>query len=193
MQKSTSQHSPKVQVSYNPNLFAIAIAISLLLSFGVAVKSFFFTPRIAYVETAKLMVGFSEAAKVEQEMKAENDKWQGQLKILQDSLAASISTMSKEYDRATPQRKKELQDLLSASNQRVNNFKQANQSKIEKLGSEKMKTVLEKINIYIQEYGKKRRYNMIFGTVQGGSILYGDNRRYDVTEDIIKGLNERYK
>lgn len=154
---------------------------------------FYGMPRIAYIETAKLMVGFSEAAQAERELKAENEKWQTELKVLQDTLAAHVELMSKEYDRATPQRKKELQDILSASNQKVNNFNQANIAKMEKLHSEKMKGVIEKVNIYVQEYGKKHRYSIIFGTVQGGSILYGNNARYDITEEIIKGLNARYK
>lgn len=172
----------------------ISVIVSLLIvSFYTLIVEYFFMPRIAYIETAKLLVGFSESAQVERELKAENEKWQSELKVLQDSLAAHVELMSKEYDSATPQRKKELQDILSASNQRVNNFKQANIAKMEKLHAEKMKSVIEKVNIYVQEYGKKHRYSIIFGTVQGGSILYGNNVRYDITSEIIKGLNERYK
>jgi Skp family chaperone for outer membrane proteins len=78
------------------------------------INYFFLTTRIAYVNTGKLMVGFSEANKVEREIKAEDDKWQAQLKILQDSLQAQIDRMSKEYDRAPVAKKKELQDMLSA-------------------------------------------------------------------------------
>ena len=173
---------------------AIPVILSLLVFVSLTILAeHFYIPRIAYIETAKLMVGFSEAAQAERELKAENEKWQTELKVLQDTLAAHVELMSKEYDLATPQRKKELQDILSASNQKVNNFKQANIAKMEKLHSEKMKGVIEKVNIYVQEYGKKHRYSIIFRTVQGGSILYGNNARYDITEEIIKGLNARYK
>lgn len=164
-----------------------------LVSLCISIIALSGRPQIAYIETAKLMVGFSESARVERELKAENDKWQEQLKVLQDSLAAHVELMSKEYDSATPQRKKELQDILSTSNQRVNNFKQANINKMEKIHAEKMKSVIEKVNIYVQEYGKNHRYSIIFGTVHGGSIIYGNRDRYDITEQIIKGLNERYK
>jgi hypothetical protein len=47
------------------------------------------SPKIAYIDTGKLMVGFSEANKVEKVVKVEDDKWQAQLKVLQDSLQAT--------------------------------------------------------------------------------------------------------
>jgi Skp family chaperone for outer membrane proteins len=98
----------------------IAVFISLLLA------KFLFTPKIAYVDTSKLMLGFSEANKVEREIKAEDDKWKDKLKTMQDSLKASIDTMSKYYDISKPAQKKALQDNLSALNQRVNSLRRLN-------------------------------------------------------------------
>jgi outer membrane protein len=188
MQNSTSKSQ-----SSRSALIIFALALSFLLSISAVVKSFFFTPRIAYVSTGKLMIGFSEASKVENELKVEGDKWQAQLKSLQDSLQTTINNMSKEYNTATPAKKKELQDMLSARNQQVNNFRQANIRKMEDLKQKKMQGVYDKANVYISEYGRKRHYSMIFGTVAGGSIMYGNDANYDITEDLIKGLNDRYK
>jgi Skp family chaperone for outer membrane proteins len=59
----------------------ISIIVSLVLAIIVSITvSYLFTPRIAYVETGRLMVGFSEAAQVEKEIKAEQEKYQMQLK-----------------------------------------------------------------------------------------------------------------
>jgi outer membrane protein len=164
-----------------------AVVISVLLCQMLLI------PKIGYVDTGKLLVGFSEANKVEREIKAEDDKWQAQLKMLQDSLQATINAMSKDYDKSTIAKKKEFQDLLSARNQQVNNFRQANIKKSEELRAKKMQGVFNQVNVYMAEYGKKHGYSIVFGTAAGGSILYGNERKYDITEDIIKGLNERYK
>jgi Skp family chaperone for outer membrane proteins len=147
---------------------------------------------MAYVDTARLMVGFSEAAQVQRELKAEDDKWQTQLKVIQDSVQSAVDAMSTEFNKASPQRKRELQDLLSARNQQMNNFVQANQARMEKLRREKMQAVVDRANLYIEEYGKKHGYGLILGTA-AGNIVYADRERYDVTDDIIAGLNERYK
>jgi outer membrane protein len=168
----------------------VAVVTTIVVCIGY---NKFFTPKLAYVNTGKLIVGFSEAAKVEKELKAEDEKWRGQLKILQDSLQAAINLMSKEYDKASVGRKKELQDFLSAQNQQVNNFQQANMAKIEEMRQKKMGSIFEKANVYMAEFGKKHHFSIIFGTASGGSILYGNENDYDITNDIIKGLNERYK
>ena len=44
------------------------------------------SPHIAYIDTGKLLVGFSAANDVEKQVKVEDDKWQVELKVLQDSL-----------------------------------------------------------------------------------------------------------
>ena len=126
-------------------------------------------------------------------LQEEDDKWKKQLKELQDSLASHVDVMTKEYNNANAKRKKELQDLLSAHNQKVNNFREASVKRMQKLQSEKMQSVMDKANVYMAEYGKKHKYSIIFGTVAGGSILYGNSDGYDISNEVIKGLNERYK
>jgi len=83
-----------------------SIIVSAIISFLIAGTFFFLSglscPKIAYIDTGKLLVGFSEADNVERAVKVEDDKWQVSLKALQDSLQAQVDRMSKEYDRATP-------------------------------------------------------------------------------------------
>jgi outer membrane protein len=172
----------------------IAVLISLIGALAISFGVFFWkTPRIAYVNTSKLMIGFSEAAKIDHEIKAEEDKIQAQLKLLQDTLQGTVDNMSKTYDNAPPAKKKELQDLLSARNQQINNFRQASTRRMDELRQKNMQGVIDKINVFLGEYGKKHSYTLIFGTMTGGNILYGNEAKYDITEDIIKGLNARYK
>jgi outer membrane protein len=181
------------EVGFKMKYLTTVITVFLIVLCYAIVDQMFLSLKIGYIDTGKLLIGFSEANKVESEIKAEDDKWQAQLKQLQDSLQATINAMSKDYDKSTIAKKKEFQDLLSARNQQVNNFRQANIKKIEEMRQKKMQGVFDKVNVYMGEYGKKHRYSMVFGTAGGGSILYGNEGKYDITEEIIKGLNERYK
>jgi outer membrane protein len=188
----TSNMQKPIASSSSPIIISIITCV-ILFTIYAAINQMYFTPRIAYVNTGKLMVGFAESNKVEKEIKAEDDKWQAQYKQLKDSLEAAVKTMSKDYNSAIPAKKKEMQDMLSARNQEVNNYKQVNTRKMEELRQKKMQGVFEKVNVYLGEYGKKHRYTIIFGTMMGGNIVYADDRKVDITEDIMKGLNERYK
>ena len=84
------------------------------------------SPKIAYVDTGKLMVGFNEANKVDRELKEVEKEWKDKLKILKDSLAAHVELMNKEYDKSPLKRKKDLQTQLTIQNQQINNFREAN-------------------------------------------------------------------
>jgi hypothetical protein len=71
-----------------------SIIISVIISLSIAASLYLLlwarTAKIAYIDTGRLIVGFSAANDVEKEVKIEDDKWQGQLKILQDSLQAQV-------------------------------------------------------------------------------------------------------
>ena len=68
---------------------------------------------------------------------------------------------------------------------------QANQQ-METRKQELTQGVLLKINTFIQEFGKKNNYKMIFGTTNEGSVLYGKDAD-DMTETVLKSLNEEYE
>ncbi len=65
-------------MKYIPTYLICIISI-LLYSL---INFYFLTPRIAYVDTGKLMVGFSEANNVDKEVKLEDDAWHAQLRSL---------------------------------------------------------------------------------------------------------------
>ena len=59
------------------------IGILALVAMVVAGAIWFRMPRVAYFDTARLMVSFSEAANIDKGLKAEDDKWRAQLKMME--------------------------------------------------------------------------------------------------------------
>ena len=49
----------------------------------------------------------------------------------------------------------------------------------------------DSLNHFLVSYNKDKKYDLILSKA-GDNILYGD-RKYDITQDIINGLNKRYK
>lgn len=52
--------------------------------------------------------------------------------------------------------------------------------------------ILNSIMEYLTEYNKDKGYNYILGNSFGGNILYA-NKGLDITQNVLKGLNEKYK
>ncbi|HTF81307.1 MAG TPA: OmpH family outer membrane protein, partial [Cytophagales bacterium] len=52
--------------------------------------------------------------------------------------------------------------------------------------------VVNQVNTFITEYGKKNGYSIIYGTNLSGNIIYGADA-YDLTNEILTELNNQYK
>ena len=59
-------------------------------------------------------------------------------------------------------------------------------------GQTEMDSVVSRVKKEIQAYGKANGYSYILGGGEGGSVLYGKETN-DITNDIIKLLNDKYK
>ncbi len=172
--------------------YLVYVALAGVLGLGFGLFRINSGNKFAYIDSSKVMLGFNEASRVKRELDSKKKEWDKDIQGLKDTLSSYVSEMSKEYDNAPQKRKRELQDKLAAQNKKLNNYQAAKNREYEKLNKENMKPVIDKINMFLQEYGKKHGYDIIFGTSSGGSILFGSDA-YDITEEVINGLNQRYK
>lgn len=151
------------------------------------------TNNIAYVNNSKLLIGFSESNKINKEYEIAKKKYQDNLETIEDSVKQHMDLMSKEYDKSTTRKKTELQTKLRQLNQDLNRYRETGKRSINEEHQKKMAEVVKKINTYVADYGKEHKYDFILGTTAGGNIMYSNDSKFDITADIVKGLNERYK
>ena len=56
-----------------------------------------------------------------------------------------------------------------------------------------LRQVLNAIMVYLEELQSEYKYQFVFGTTAiGGNVLYAD-RNLDITRQVIRGLNEKYR
>jgi outer membrane protein len=146
---------------------------------------------LVYVDVNKLITGYSKTKVA----KAEFDKKASLMKANVDSLVANWQNELKNYEkeraRLSPTELKLKQELLGNKQQQINGYQEAIQNKIQEEDKKVTQTVINDINDYIKEYGKKHNYKIIFGASGGGNIMYADEST-DLTEEILKGLNAEY-
>jgi outer membrane protein len=53
--------------------------------------------------------------------------------------------------------------------------------------------IQKRINLFLQGYNQTKRYDFIFSTQEGNPTLYYKDSAFNITADVIKGLNEEYK
>ena len=79
--------------------------------------------------------------------------------------------------------------------QREQQLQYAQQSVIQQLQGQhgaEMDTIVAKYKKVFKEYGKDKGYDYVFGTGESANVLYAKDQ-YDVTKEIIKIVNDKYK
>ncbi len=170
----------------------ILISILALL---IAVASFFFNQNASkqvYVDVNKLMEGYSRTKIVRAE-------FQEKAKTLQSNVDSLVTNWQNELKLYEKERsnysKKELelkQELLGNKQQQINNYQQAIQKQIQEEDKKASQTVINDINDYVKEYGKKQRHQIIFGASGSGNIMYADEGT-DLTQEVLEGLNSEFE
>lgn len=166
---------------------ALALAGSLFLYLGQQRQV-----RYGFVNTPVLLGAFSESAKIQKELQADQLKVQGDLQIIKDSLAAFEARMAVEYPQAALARKTELKREQIRRLEEAARFEETQQKRLAASQAEKLQGIYNKINAALVEYGASRGIDVIFGTADG-NILYGIGTSADLTADFSAFLNTRYK
>lgn len=94
-------------------------------------------------------------------------------------------TMTQSEGEAAEQRLMNKKDALERKQQQMSESLLAEQTAFNK-------ELNEKLDSFLTDYNTGKRYAYIFSYAKGGSILFKDDA-YDITTDVIKGMNEKYK
>ena len=170
-------------------LVLIALSVSLIACNKTAeVKEV----KTAYVDTSVLMKEYTEAKDLEAKYKAKSEEKGRQLqaeiaRFKQD--AANFQAQAQANGQAwAQQRGAELQKR----EQQLGYAQQALAQQLQQESSVEMDSLINGVKKFIKTYGKEKGYAYIYGTGDAASILYAEEK-YDITKDIIKELNEKYK
>ncbi|WP_139926240.1 OmpH family outer membrane protein [Hymenobacter sp. DG01] len=131
---------------------------------------------VRYINPTKLMQGYQGAIVKRAAFTAKAKTWQLNL----DSLTKELSALPPSATQARKAKEQQYLQYREALQQQA----AAEQQKLDK-------EVLDEVNAYIKQYGKEKGYDFILGATDNGNIVYAAEGT-DVTEEVLKGLNEQY-
>ena len=164
------------------------ISILLLAAiFGLMLfnEAFAENEKFAYVDLVKVFNDYKKTEKYDKKLEEqknakekEREKSVKEIKELQDKL----SIVSKEQKEGT---QKQFDEKL----RQLQQFDSETQIDLRKEYTEMMQEILKEINKVIKEYAEKNKISFVF---KDAALAYGSGA-LDITEDILKILNDRYK
>jgi len=171
------------------SLVVIAIAISI-----ISCKE---TPQVkesktAYIDTSKLMEEYTESKDLQAKFKTKSDEMGHELELevkrfkedaanFQRNAQANGQMWAQQNGAALQKREQELQYAQQAMSQQLQQ-----ESGVE------MDSLVSGVKKFIKNYGKEKGYAYIYGSEGSSTVLYAEDK-YDITKDIVKLLNDKYK
>lgn len=145
--------------------------------------------RIAYFEVDSVENNFNLVKDVKAEISAEETKYNNSVTALDDAYKRKFNELSKEN--MTPEQVEAAQNTLRQFGETLKGQRQELDQKFQEFVMLKNLDVRRKIEVYLKEYNKNRNYSYIISYEQG--FFYFKDTTYNITAEVIKGLNDYYK
>lgn len=148
--------------------------------------------KTAYVDTNKLLEESTEAKDIKAKYEAIADEKDSRIKVEVDKLEAdkaSFEANAKKNGQAWAQEK------YGEIQQRQQQIQYAQQGVIQQIQGQhgaEMDTLVIKYKKIFKDFGKDKGYDYVFGTGEAATVLFAKDQ-YDVTKDLIKIVNDKYK
>jgi outer membrane protein len=183
-------------------LFAVAVLYYLHFSspspsspsISTSISSVPAGQQVVYINTDSLLMNYDMVDDLQKDLDARRTNAEKQLVIKQRQLQQEAESFQKRFSAG-------LMTEIEAKNTQTTLLQKEQTLRLEEqnLAAGLMETE-RKLNAqwldsainYLKEYNKSKNYQIIMGYQKGGQILLA-NDKLEITNEIIKGLNDRYK
>jgi outer membrane protein len=148
--------------------------------------------KTAYVDTSNLLEEYTEAKDIEAKYKSKGEEMGKQLEAEVARFRNEASSFQKNAQTYGPQWAQQKGAELQKKEQELSYAQQAILRQLQEESGKEMDSLVKDVKKFIKDYGKEKGYNYIYGTGDAASVLYA-KEEYDITKEIIKLLNDKYK
>jgi len=150
---------------------------------------------IAFIDVDSILVNYKLSIELNDAIMKKYANMQSKLERDAKSLQKDIETFQDKVQKGiflTTQRAEEEQQRLVVRQQEFQRLQDeySNQLAVEQQNMNNQ--LFEKISEYVKKYNTPERYKFILTRTIGGSMWYA-NESFNITNDIIKGLNDEYE
>lgn len=147
--------------------------------------------KLAYVDSQKILATFPPALDAQKKLEAENNQWAQELQKMQEDLKALNDKLEQQSLLLSDAKKREAaQEIqnLAIKAQQYQSEKWGEQGKFFQRRTELLQPVFEKINAIINKIGEEDGYDFIFDT-QAGNLLFA-KANHNLTDDVLARLEK---
>ncbi|MCK4662306.1 MAG: OmpH family outer membrane protein [Bacteroidales bacterium] len=171
----------------------LIISIIAIIGFiGLSVIEITKKEKVVYIDNNVIIQKYKGMKNARAEFEKKASVWEANADTLIKEWEQELKNYEKERSKMTTKEKELKEELLRNKQQQIQGYSQAMQKKAADEEQKMTQTVVNEINDYLTEYGKKHNYKFILGATGAGNILYADEN-FNITEKILEGLNAEYE
>nr|WP_299345341.1 OmpH family outer membrane protein [Allomuricauda sp.] len=148
--------------------------------------------KIGFVDNVKLLDGYQEKVDVETKFNAKVETLSKKRDSISQAFQLELQEFQSKAQSMSQKNAQEQYNLLQQRGQFVAQQLQQEEQALQQSSQAEMDTLVNKVKDQIEAYGKTNGFTYILGGGEGGSVLYGVDTQ-DLTEEILKILNDKYK
>ena len=148
--------------------------------------------KIAFVDNVKLMDAYQEKVDVEAKFKSKSDAFGKKRDSISQAFQLEAQAFQAKAQKMSQSKAQEEYGQLQQRSQIIGQQLQQEEQQMQMEGQTEMDSLVNKVKEEIKAYGEANGYSFILTGGDGGSVLYGKDA-HDVTDAIVKILNDKYK
>lgn len=147
---------------------------------------------VVYVNADSLLANYDLFKDVKTRLEGKAKKAEGDLKGKATAFEREVGQYQQSAQGMTNEQRAVTEQRLARKQQELANLNQSESNRLMAEEAEEQKKIYDKVEAYLKDYSKEKGYKMVLSYSRGNSaILYGDES-LDITQDVLKGLNEAY-
>lgn len=169
-------------------LIGILLVITVTHLGWTGYKYFTSTDKVGYVLIQKLYDGYKGKQEIEKQLQAIELRQKGIL----DTLGLTITSLQTQLKSAKGTQVSAIEAALKSKFSDYERLSGEFSNYNSKESKKHVDNLLKQINQYVKDYGETQHYKFILGASGDGSLMYA-SESLDVTEDVLKYINQRYE
>lgn len=149
--------------------------------------------RVAYVDLDTIQKQYDFFKLKNNEIEADKQRMDNQIQNELTKLENDRVAFLKRGQSITQQEAEAFQQEYQTRYQQIGQRQQTLQSQHLDRQAKAIDDIQKRINDYLKIFNADKRYDFIFSTQEGNPTLYYKDTTFNITAEVIKGLNEEYK
>ncbi len=167
------------------NIFLIALAMVTLASCEPSLKT-------GFIDNSEVVNNYKEKIDIEAKFKAKVEAFQKRTDSTGRAFQLEAQAFQQKAQKMPDAQAQQEYQVLSQKQQMLQQRIQAEEQQISQESQAEIDSLISKVRNFVKDYGKKNGYTYIFGSNEGGSVMYGAEAN-DLTKVILDALNADYK